>query len=187
MLFLYTPELILPSGRTNWGLPRELAQFVFTPSLDHSDATEVRVYPAISFSPIQFASDPCFAALIKPISWLPSMPASLAHFPQVKLFQTPLEASPHAAYDGLVAAPKWHVIEATEYKGRAKPFRCEGLLNPPEPQLGSGGDVEERKSRANRKRLADGVGFPDVEPYSVGIHWKEVEFGLPQATPLATL
>ncbi|KAI0741563.1 hypothetical protein C8Q80DRAFT_1111000 [Daedaleopsis nitida] len=175
------------NGRSNWGLPRELAQFIFTPSLDRPDATEVRVYPATSFSPIEFAHDACFAALIKPVSWLPSLPASLKHFPQVKLFQPPLEASPHPAYDGLVAVPKWHVFDCSAYRGRAKPFRCEGLVKPREPEPGAGDDTQPAKRTIHKTGVADGVGFPDVEPYSLGVHWTDIEMTLPQAVPLAAL
>ncbi|RDX48224.1 hypothetical protein OH76DRAFT_1405139 [Lentinus brumalis] len=174
------------NGRSNWGLPRELAQFTFTPSLDHPDATEVRVYPAISFSPVEFSSDPCFAALIKPVSWLPAIPASLAHFPHVKLFQPPLEGSPHAAYDGLVAAPKWHVLDCEDYRGRAKLFRCEGLLKPKQPELTSEEDGQRRRI-AHKIGFTDDIAFPDVAPYRLGIHWTEIEVTLPQAVPLATL
>ncbi|TBU44019.1 hypothetical protein BD309DRAFT_863230, partial [Dichomitus squalens] len=175
------------NGRSNWGLPRELAQFVFTPSLDHSDAIEVRVYPAISFSPVSFAEDACFAALIKPVSWLPTIPASLAHFPQVKLFQPPLEASQDPAYDDLVAAPKWHALDASSYKGRAEIFRCEGLLTQKDVQPSIGPDETPGKRKIHKTGVADGTGFPDVEPYSIGLHWTEIELTLPQAVPLATL
>lgn len=176
-----------PLGRSNWGLPRELAQFIFTPSLEHLDATEIRVYPAILFSPVEFSPDPCFAALIKPVSWLPTIPTSLMHFSQVKLFQPPLEGSPHRVYDGLVAAPQWHVMDCSAYKGRAKPFRWEGLIKPKEPEPGQGEDGKLAKRVIHKTGIADGVGFPDVEPYSIGVHWTQVELMLPQAVPLATL
>ncbi|KAI0644205.1 hypothetical protein C8Q79DRAFT_914134 [Trametes meyenii] len=172
------------SGRHNWGLPRELAQFVYLPSLDIPDATEVRVYPATSFSPIVYSPTACFAALIKPVPWLPSIPASLSHFPQVKLCQPPLDASPDAAVDGLVGASKWHMLECSQADGRAKPFRCEGLFLSKDDTPGT--DAKRAKKFA-MKKLADGVGFPDVEPYSFGIHWTEITMTLPQAVPLASL
>ncbi|KAI0666788.1 hypothetical protein C8Q78DRAFT_421373 [Trametes maxima] len=172
------------SGRHNWGLPRELAQFVYLPSLDVLDATEVRVYPATSFSPTVYSPTACFAALIKPVSWLPAVPASLSHFPQVRLCQPPLDASPDSAVDGLVGTSKWHILECSGAGGRAKPFRCEGLFLPTEdaPNLDPKGT-----KKSVRKKLADGVGFPDVEPYSFGIHWTEITMTLPQAVPLASL
>lgn len=178
-----------PLGRSNWGLPRELAQFVFTPSLDDSDGTEVRVYPAISFTPVQFASEACFAALIKPISWLPSIPTSLTHFPHFKLYQPPLEASDDPAYDGLVAASKWHVLDCSAYKGRAKPFRCTGMLQPKDEGVSVNPESAAKPSRRKDNKLvyADGVAFPEVDPYSTGIHWTEIEITLPQAVPLAML
>ena len=177
----------LHAGRSNWGLPRELAQFVFTPSLDRPDAVEVRVFPAIYFEPVSFAESPCFAALIKPVSWLPSIPASLARFPRVRLFQPPLEASSDPAHNGLVSTSKWHALDASAYKGRAKLFRCEGLLTQKDVQPSVGLEETPAKRRIHRMGVADGFGFPDVEPYSVGIHWPEVELVLPQAVPLATL
>ncbi|KAI0350701.1 hypothetical protein OH77DRAFT_1430707 [Trametes cingulata] len=172
------------SGRNNWGLPRELAEFVFTPSLDHPTGTEVRVYPAISFSPIAYASSPCFAALIKPVSWLPAIPTSLAHYPQVKLCQPPLEASSEPSVDGLVGTTKWHLLDCSEARGHARPFRCEGLLPPLEEVPSS--NAHTNKS-ASRKRMADGVGFSDVQPYTIGVHWTELSMTLPQAVPLAAL
>lgn len=135
---------------------------------------------------MEFSPNPCFAALIKPVSWLPAVPASLAHFPRVKLFQPPLEGSPHAVYDGLVAAPKWHVLECDNYKGRARPFRCEGLLKPKEPVTNSEEEPQHRRI-AHKIGFADGVAFPDVAPYRIGIHWTDIEITLPQAVPLATL
>ena len=141
----------------------------------------------ISFSPVSFAETACFAALIKPVSWLPSIPASLAHFPQVKLFQPPLEASPNPAYDGLVAAPKWHALDTSSYKGRAEVFRCEGLLTQKDVQPSVGPDAPPEKRKIHKAGVADGTGFPDVEPYSIGVHWTEIELTLPQAVPLATL
>ena len=165
-------------------MPRELAQFVYTPSLDHSDATEVRVYPATSFSPVEFAPEACFAALIKPLSWLPSIPASLA-FPDVKLYQPPLEVSEDPAYDGLVGTTKWHVLECTEVHGRAKPFRSAGLLKPRDEGVSANPDAA--KHDDNERVYAEGVSFPEVDPYSTGIHWTEVRLTLPQAVPLATL
>ena len=187
LTILFTPTNKRCVGRSNWGLPRELAQFVFTPSLDHHDAVEVRVLPAISFEPVSFAESPCFAALIKPISWLPSIPASLAPFPQVKLFQPPLEASSDPQRDGLVGTTRWNVVDTSAFKGRAKPFRCEGLLTQKDVQPTVGPEVIPAKRKIHKMGIADGFGFPDVEPYSMGIHWPEVEFTLPQAVPLATL
>ncbi|KAI0372713.1 hypothetical protein BV20DRAFT_1042476 [Pilatotrama ljubarskyi] len=172
------------NGRHNWGIPRELAEFAFTPSLEDPDSTEVRVYPATSFSPIEYASTPCFAALVKHISWLLAIPTSLAHYPQVKLCQPPLEASPEFPLDGLVGTTKWHLLDRSESRGRAKPFRHEGLLPPVEQAPNS--DLPADK-KAARRRVADGVGFPDVHPYSIGVHWTELSMTLPQAVPLAAL
>ena len=72
-------------------------------------------------------------------------------------------------------------------KGRAKPFRCEGLLAQKDVQPSVGPDVTPSKRKIHKMGIADGFGFPDVEPYSVGVHWPEVELTLPQAVPLATL
>ncbi|KAI9066984.1 hypothetical protein FKP32DRAFT_1589097 [Trametes sanguinea] len=181
--YVSSPQAVV-NGRHNWGLPRELAEFVFTPSLDHPDATEVRVYPAISFSsmPIEYASSPCFAALIKPVSWLPAIPTSL---PRVRLCQPPLESSPGPSLDGLVGVPKWHLTDCSDGKGRARPFRFVPLLPPEEL---SSPDARGKGAPAERKqRLADGVGFPAVDPYSIGVHWTELSMTLPQAIPLAGL
>ncbi|KAI0820330.1 hypothetical protein BC628DRAFT_1397743 [Trametes gibbosa] len=172
----------LVSGRHNWGLPRELAQFSFTPSLEYPDATEVRIFPAIS--PTEFAPEACFAALIKPVSWLPAIPTNLSHFSRVTLCQPPLEATSDSAAPGLVAIPRWHLLDCSESSGRAKPFRCEGLLPPQEEAPNP--DPQAPKT-ATTKRMADGVAFPDVEPYSIGIHWTEMSMTLPLAVPLATL
>ncbi|CDO76423.1 hypothetical protein BN946_scf184338.g3 [Trametes cinnabarina] len=169
------------NGRRNRGLPRELAEFVLTPSLDHQEAMEVRVFPAITFSrPIEYASSPCFATLIKPISWLPAIPTSL---PRIRLCQPPLESSSDASRDGLVGVPKWHLLDYSEAKGRANAFRHEALL--PLEEI-SGQDAPQKGKSATRKqRVADGIGFPDVEPYKFGVHWTEVIMTLPQAVPLA--
>ncbi|KAH9852028.1 hypothetical protein C2E23DRAFT_827258 [Lenzites betulinus] len=172
----------LINGRQNWGLPRELAQFSFTPSLDYRDATEVRIFPAIS--PTEFASEACFAALIKPVSWLPTIPTSLSHFPRVTLCQPPLEATSDSAAPGLGAIPRWHLLDCSESSGRTKLFRCEGLLPPQEEAPNS--DPQASKT-TTKKRMADGVAFPDVDPYSIGIHWTEMTMTLPRAVPLATL
>ena len=174
-------------GRSNWGLPRELAQFVFTPSLDRPGAIEVRVFPAVSFEPVSFTESACFAALIKPISWLPSIPAGLAHFPEVRLFQPPLEASSDPTHDGLVGTRRWHALDTSSFKGREKLFRCEGLLTQKDVQPTVGPEVTPTKRKIHKMDIADGFAFPDVEPYSMGIHWPEAEFTLPQAVPLATL
>ncbi|KAL1943049.1 hypothetical protein VTO73DRAFT_4720 [Trametes versicolor] len=179
--YVSTPEALV-NGRNNWGLPRELAEFVFTPSLDHPDATEVRVFPATS--PTTFASEACFAALVKPVPWVPSIPASLAVFPRVTLCQPPLEALPDSAMGRLVEIPRWHLMECNEYSGRTKPFRCEGLLAPAE---GAPNEDPEVAKKPAKKRMADGVDFPDVEPYSIGVYWKEVTMTIPRAVPLATL
>ena len=175
------------NGRSNWGIPRELAQFIFTPSLEDPDHTEVRVYPAVSFSPVEYSHEPCFAALIKPISWLPAIPGGLAPLPHAKLFQPPLEGSPYSTYDGLVPAPKWHLLDCNASRGRAKPFRYAGLVKPKEPEPGQGEDDQPPKRVIHKTGIADDVGFPAVEPYSIGIHWTDIELTLPQAVPLASL
>ncbi|KAI8974526.1 hypothetical protein BD414DRAFT_468052 [Trametes punicea] len=171
------------NGRSNWSLPRELAEFVFTPSFDHPDATEVRVYPAISFSPIEYSSSPCFAALIKPISWLPAVPSSLPH---VRLCQPPLKASLDASLDGLIGVPYWRCLDWNQAKGRAKTFRFDGLL-PPEERILSSDAPRKGRLAENKGRLTDGIGFPTVEPYRIGFHWTDVYMTLPQAVPLTSL
>ncbi|KAI0766597.1 hypothetical protein BD413DRAFT_605759 [Trametes elegans] len=173
------------SGRDNWGLPRELADFVFAPSLEHSNATEVHVYPAISFSPVEYASTPCFTALIKRVPWLPAVPTGLTHVPNVALCQPPLESSENPAADGLVPADMWHFFDVTRSRGRGKFFRCEGLL-PPREEVLHADDWHVPKS-PGKKRVADGVGFPDIEPYRMGVHWTHLTITFPHAAPLATL
>lgn len=119
---------------------------------------------------------------------MPSVPTSLTHFPQVKLYQPPLEASEDPGQDGLVAAPKWHVLDCTAYEGRAKPFRCAGLLQAKDTGVSVNPEADAPEGRRKGRGVyADGVGFPEVDPYSTGVHWTEVEMTLPQAVPLATL
>ena len=60
-------------------------------------------------------------------------------------------------------------------------------MKPKEPEPGQGEDGQPAKRVIHKTGIADGVGFPDVEPYSIGLHWTEVELTLPQAVPLATL
>ena len=160
---------------------------MFTPSLEHEDATEVYVYPAIAFSPVEFSPNPCFAVLIKPVPLLPSIPASLMPFRQVKLYQPPLEGSPDYLYNGLVTVPKWHALDTSGYKGQAKPFRCEGLMRSRNPVPDEDKNGSSANRRVHKQGIADGIAFPNVEPYSIGVHWIDVEMTLPQAVPLATL
>ncbi|OBZ73512.1 hypothetical protein A0H81_05838 [Grifola frondosa] len=70
------------NGRRNWNVPNELALFSFLPSFDVEDAIEVRVFAAISYSPVTYSETPFFAALIKPVTWpFPAIPLSLKRLP----------------------------------------------------------------------------------------------------------
>ena len=121
------------------------------------------------------------------MSWLPSVPANLASFPAVKLFQPPLVGSSEPEYDGLVAVPKWHALDCSSHKGHAKMFRCEGLLKPKEEEPSTDDDGKPARRIIHKTGIADGVAFPDVEPYTIGVHWSDIEMTLPEAVPLATL
>lgn len=135
-----------------------------------SGVTEVRVFA--STSPTSFSSTPFFSARLTRSS-LPALPFNTRYFPlKLHLVQPPLEASPNAAEDGLVGTKTWKYIPEVAFKGRAKVSYIEGLL-----------DAEEREGKKGKKRIADGQGFPDVRPYTLGLEWLEptqVDFGAPE-------
>ncbi|KDQ57432.1 hypothetical protein JAAARDRAFT_193764 [Jaapia argillacea MUCL 33604] len=163
------------NGRRNWNIPKHLAQFIWTPSMTHRGATELRVFEATSFSPIVYSTRPFFAALLKPISIpLPSIPLNLKYSPlPLDLVQPPLSASDEPSVDGVIATEGWTSIDTSGYKGKVSLVNWEGLL-----------DDDDDETRRPVKKMADGKGFPDVTPYSVGMHWDHATIEFPAGIPV---
>lgn len=148
--------------------PQHLARFQFDEV--SPGVTEVRVFA--STAPDAFKEVAFFAARVKSSS-IPSIPFNTRYFPmKLHLVQPPLEASPSAAEDALVGTKTWKYIPSIVFQGKVKLATIEGLL-----------DSEERHGKKGPKRVADGNGYPDVQPYTVGVEWTEgtqVDFSAPE-------
>ncbi|OBZ73857.1 hypothetical protein A0H81_05843 [Grifola frondosa] len=172
-IFVSTLESVY-NGRRNWNFPKELAKFTFTPSPTVSGATEVRVFSATSYSPVAYASAPFFSIRIKPVMRpLPAIRINSKYLPRVSItfVQPPIDASADSAEDCRVGTNKWRMFDTSDYSGSVRPVRWEGLLEDDDPA-----------SKKRKKRMANGKEFPDVMPYSVGIHFSNVALRLPVGT-----
>lgn len=166
-LTLRPSQLEHPEGRTSFDqsrtalipcLPQHLARFEWNEV--SPIATEVRVFP--SNGPNTFNDTPCLAARITSTPLL-SIPLDSQDLPlKLHLAQPPLEASSTDAEDGLVGTATWKYISPIVFKGGVTAATVEGLLD---------GD--------GATQLGDGVGYPDVKPYTVGVEWAagtEIDF-----------
>ncbi|QRV78562.1 hypothetical protein RhiJN_06577 [Ceratobasidium sp. AG-Ba] len=135
-------------------IPKQLARFEFTKE-DESDPLSpviASVYPALLTSTSEFSPEPIFSARLVPSRRIPNFPLDLARVPHFlldpRLFQAPLTNSGQG--NGLVGTEKWCTI-IPSYSGEVRVMY-------PEPRLSEG-------------KFGDGVGFPDVQPMSVGLWW----------------
>jgi len=157
------------NGRRNWNIPKSLAKFSFTPAADGS--LDVKVFIPVSLENPDaptFAETPFFAVKIKR-SWFPSIPLNLKYLPVPSLLvQPPLEGSPTASEDGLIATDRWVSVDVSGYRGWVKTIKWEGGLTTTDPASGK-----------TRKRVANGVDFPDVNPLATGLHFSDLVVAFP--------
>ncbi|KAL6308199.1 hypothetical protein BKA93DRAFT_892793 [Sparassis latifolia] len=164
------------NGRRNWNIPKTIAKFSFTPNSD--GVLEVKVFAPTSLetpgSPI-FSDTPFFAVNIRPsVIPVPAIPLNLKHLPMpFILVQPPLEASPSAGQDGCIGTDHWVSVDVSDYGGRVKPIRWKGGLA-----------VVDSNTQKTSTRIADGVGFPDVVPYSMGLHLAQMKIQFPESVVL---
>ncbi|OBZ73854.1 hypothetical protein A0H81_05844 [Grifola frondosa] len=158
------------NGRRNWNIPKELAKFTFTSSPNDPRITELRVFSATSYSPVVYSSTPFFAIRINPATWpLPAIPVDLKYSPLSLIsVQPPLDASANSSEDGQISASGWSMFSLGNFKGKVTPVKWEGLLTDDGPS---------RKPTCGK--MANGKEFPDVMPYSIGMHWKDVVIQFP--------
>ncbi|CAE7226416.1 unnamed protein product [Rhizoctonia solani] len=145
------------NGRRNWNIPKRLARFEFTPETpsDPLSPTLASVYPSLSDSPnSEFSTDPVFRARLVPSQRIPTFPLNLSSVPRVildsRLLQPPLT--------GPVGTEQWCMV-APGFAGQVRVMY-------PEPGLEGG-------------RYGDGVGFPDLQPMSVGLWWPKADILFP--------
>ncbi|QRV93337.1 hypothetical protein RhiJN_21355 [Ceratobasidium sp. AG-Ba] len=138
----------------NGNIPKQLARFEFTKEDDSDPLSPViaSVYPALLTSTSEFSPEPIFSTRLVPSRRIPNFPLDLARVPHFlldpRLFQAPLTNSGQG--NGLVGTEKWCTI-IPSYSGEVRVMY-------PEPRLSEG-------------KFGDGVGFPDVQPMSVGLWW----------------
>lgn len=141
-------------------IPKKLAKFEFTKQ-DESDPlspTTVSVYPALPMSTSEFSSEPMFSARLVLSRQIPTFSLNLARIPQFlldpRLFQPPLTNSGQS--NELIGTEKWCTM-VPSFSGTVRVMY-------PEPGLGG-------------SKFGDGIGFPDVQPMSVGLWWSPVSLG----------
>ncbi|CAE6527829.1 unnamed protein product [Rhizoctonia solani] len=145
------------NGRRNWNIPKRLARFEFTletPS-DPLSPTLASVYPSLSDSPNPgFSPDPIFRARLVPSRRLPNFPLNLTSIPRAildsRVLQPPLTDP--------VGTEQWCIVEPG--------FAGQVRVMYPEPGL-------------EGARYGDGIGFPDLQPMSVGLWWPKAEILFP--------
>lgn len=155
------------NGRRNWNIPKHLARFAFQPvdPLKPSGPTRVSVFACTSTAKpdaTSFALEPFFSVVLTP-SILPAFPLKTRYIPlDLRLVMPPLfdgTTGASAAGDELVGTERWASLTPA-LAGRCQAVWGKGALDSP----GS--------------RWADGVGFPDVKPYALGLVWKNVSVPL---------
>jgi len=157
------------NGRRNWNIPKTLANFTFTPLKDGS--IDIKVFAPTSLDEPgapKFADAPFFAATVKQ-SWFPAIPLNLKYIPMSQvLVQPPLEGSSAPSQDGIVATDRWVSIDVSGYRGWLKTTRWEGGITTTDSTTGK-----------MEKRIANGVGFPDVVPSATGLHFSDLHVQFP--------
>ena len=148
------------SGRKNWNIPKNLAHFVFTPGADTS--SKALPYSRISVAPHDSPETPFFVIDLSPTMFLSDgiIPFSTHLFP-TSLLQTvnpPLPQSLNWKEDGRVGTETWLAF-TSGMKGKAGFFRGAGGL--------PGG------------AFGNGIDFPDVKPWSLGMWVREFELNFP--------
>jgi len=145
------PETIY-NGRINWNVPKHPARFEFK-EISNSE-TRISVFPP-GGSEAEPADAPFFSTIIsKAGSFLPSIPLSSSVIPvDVKLVLPPLPASP--SNPALAGTDSWRSFRSS-LKGKTRFI----WVKP--------GDTKDDDGKA---QFADGVGFPKIQPWSLGIYW----------------
>ena len=142
------------NGRANWNVPKHPARFEFK-ELSKSE-TRISVYPPTS-SAGGGSSDaqPFFSAVVsKAASFLPSIPFSSTITPiDTTLVQPPLPTSP--TNPALVGTDSWKSFLSV-MKGKVRFM----WVKP--------GEIKDADGKA---QFGDGVGFPKIKPWSLGMYW----------------
>ncbi|KEP48995.1 hypothetical protein V565_110650 [Rhizoctonia solani 123E] len=133
-------------------IPKRLARFEFTPETpsDPLSPTLASVYPSLSDSRnTEFSPDPIFRTRLVPSRRLPNFPLNLSSIPRalldLRVLQPPLTDS--------IGTEQWCIIEPG-FVGQVR-------IMYPDPGL-------------EGARYGDGIGFPDLQPMSVGLWWPKV-------------
>lgn len=140
------------NGRINWNVPKHPARFEFK-ELSKTE-TQISVYPPTTAAN-EDTSDPFFSAIVsKGLKFLPDIPLSTKSIPfDSTLVLPPLPSSP--SDPKLAGTDSWKSLPSI-MKGK---IRCLWV------KPGEIRDVH------GKPQFSDGVGFPKIEPWSLGIHW----------------
>ncbi|KAI0339046.1 hypothetical protein BDW22DRAFT_1336759 [Trametopsis cervina] len=152
------------NGRKNWNVCKQLAYFKFVPSAATSPGA--LPYSRIEVSPPDAPERPFFVIDLS-TTFLGSnarIPFNSALSPvSLEIVCPPLPQSPKWAEDGCVGTNRWVSINSG-MKGKAGLFKAKGGL-------------EDGK-------MGDDVGFPDVQPWSVGMWLNEFKLEFPVGVEL---
>ncbi|KLO17692.1 hypothetical protein SCHPADRAFT_913514 [Schizopora paradoxa] len=151
------------NGRRNWNVPKHPARFEFK-ALSDSE-TRISVYPPTTGAG-STETPPFFSAIVsKALNLLPSMPLSTKSIPfDSTLVLPPLPSSP--------SDPKYAGTDTWKSLPSIMKGKIRFLWVKP-------GEI---KDAHGKPQFSDGVGFPKIEPWSLGIHWlPDTVFEIPVA------
>jgi len=145
------------NGRRNWGIPKKVAKFSFVGGEDGGMFSRVELRAAVDFDD----AAPFFAVDLTPAMWGVTVPLSTTISPlDLQLVHPPLPRGPEPER---TASDRWYSV---------KPY-----------MKGSAGGVW-AKGAMDDGEWADGVEFPKVQPYSLGVWWKDVTIDFPEGIVL---
>jgi hypothetical protein len=159
---LYEARLPFVTGRKNWNIPKHVARFAFTRVQPDSVLSPVKleVFP---LSPANAA--PFFSAVATPSNWVPNFSFNFRSLPQdILLVQPPVPSQEPDAYS-MVGTDRWVWI-LLGLRGKAEIVRY--------TPGGEGSDG------VKLGEYADGVGFPKIKPWRLGVHIKDSIIDLPE-------
>lgn len=139
------------NGRTNWNIPKHPARFEFK----ELSKSEIRV-SVYSPGSSEEAGAPFFSVVVsKAGRFLPSIPLSSSAIFDATIVVPPLPSSP--SNSALAGTDSWRsFLSLLKGKTRFVWFRP--------------GDIKDAEGKA---QYGDGVGFPKIKPWSLGVHWTQ--------------
>ena len=150
----------VPSGRKNWNIPKQLASFKFFPREGAVGPSDLPYSRVEVFDPNK-PDTPFFAVDLRPTMFFSKarIPFNAKYIPfNQDIAHPPLPQSPNWKQDALVGTDEWNVVPWRVY-GKAGLMRSSGGL--------PGGNY------------GDNEGFPDVQPWSLGMWLRDFGFTIP--------